>query len=101
MPPSGLTPPGCGTGGENADAPSPLNDFSGGCDGDMGVARGEGAIGAMGGSPPAIGATPTIVPFNLLGPARAPGGGGTPTAEGFGGTAAAGVGGRGVNSEPG
>ena len=38
--------------------------------------------GGGNGIPPAIGATPTIVPFSLLGTYPAPGGGGVPAAPG-------------------
>ena len=76
VPPSGLTP-GCGTGGENDDASSGA--IPNGGAGGRGVACG-GAPPGMPREGPAMGATPTIVPFNLLEIAGegAPGGGAEP-----------------------
>jgi len=77
VPPNGLTPA-CGTGGENAEPPSPADGIA---PGDGGPARYGAPAGgtATGEGPrtgPAMGATPTIVPFNLLGIPKggAPGG---------------------------
>jgi hypothetical protein len=90
--------PGWGTGGEKAEFDSPA--AAGGV---RGTPIGGAAIGGapIGGAPmpPAIGATPTIVPFSLLGIAPAPGGaadaagrGGPPGAAGAAGEPAAGCG---------
>jgi hypothetical protein len=95
VPPSGFTP-GCGTGGEKAEAP-PAGRGPGG--GGIGVSPGVAAIGAVptggiGAPPIAMGATPTIVPFSLLGTAPAPGGGSAPGGPGRAGGGAPGAGGE-------